>query len=247
MIKQCLKIKFNKHRSLSSIFLLGLLLNTQAFSASSTGFFGQNAASDGPITICSNSLHFDQEKNELVYEGNVTVLQIKDLAISCSNNLTKNSKNMASLWVSPETNNYNQMQQEGLAIAKKLCKEKGNCRYMSGQKLTVYLDEEGQAKQVDMIAYNDKEKLPVAKYYSLETDKKGKTTTSYAYGKLMEFEPEKNLLTIEKNAYITQKNNSFNGDKITYNTQTGVVDVPKQAYQRATMIISSDETKKVGK
>ncbi|TNF68012.1 MAG: hypothetical protein EP298_06460 [Gammaproteobacteria bacterium] len=214
----------------------------------SSNFFGKDAAEDGPITICSDSLHYDQGKNVLIYEGNVIIMQIKDIKLSCdplnNHNQTKQISK-ASLWVPPSEKSYNTLQQKELNIAKSLCKQQGKCRYMSGQKLIVFLDEAGQAKQIQMLVNDQKSKLPVAKYYSLSTDKKNKQTPSYAYSKIMQFQPKKNLLTLEKNAFVQQKNNSFSGEKITYNTQTEVVNVPKQDFQRATMIISQEETNQV--
>ncbi|MCF6765083.1 hypothetical protein L3V82_04810 [Thiotrichales bacterium 19S3-7] len=217
---------------------------------STSNFFGKDAAQDGPITICSDELHYDQSQNTLIYQGNVIIMQIKDIKLYCGpidKDENSNTKTTASFWVKPsgQNTNYNTLQQKELNIAKSLCKQQGKCRYMSGQKLIVYLNEAGKAKEIQLLVDDQKSKLPVAKYYSLSTDDKNKQTPSYAYSKIMQFEPQQNLLTLKKNAFVQQKHNSFSGEKITYNTQTEVVNVPKQDYQRATMIISQEETKQV--
>ncbi|MCF6807942.1 hypothetical protein L3V79_06240 [Thiotrichales bacterium 19S9-12] len=233
------KIKNSLITSITLCFLISHSLHAQT-SDTSLNPFGSNIAKEGPITICSDSLQYNQNKNTLIYEGNVTVTQIQGISLTCDP--LEHDKNIVSLWVSPKSLTYNQLQSKELEIAKTICKQQGACRYLSGEKLTVYLDEHGKTKSVQLTAKQSDKPLPVAKYFSTSTDKEGKQTNSYAHSKLMEFIPNKNLLILEKFAYVKQKSNTFSGEKITYNTKTEVVNVPKQGYQRASMTISQEET-----
>jgi len=53
---------------------------------------GDNAESikeNGPITICSDAVHYDSKTGDVVYTGNVLVIQVKDVIVGCNKPLPK--------------------------------------------------------------------------------------------------------------------------------------------------------------
>ena len=205
--------------------------------------FGTKSSSDGPVTICSDSLTYDQKSNEMTYIGNVLVMQVKSVGILChkGDKPEGGTSSSASLWVDDSGKSYYDLQNEELSKAKEICAKEKACRFLSGQKLQVFLDENNHLKRVMLTA--DKSEEHVAKFYGLsEKDgKNDKPDETLAQGQTMEFLPMEQKMIVSGNAHIVKDGNVFDGKQVIYDTKTKLVTVPNSG-QRASVVINSDGT-----
>lgn len=222
--------------SVSMVFALPVASSQQEI-------FGTKSSSDGPVTICSDSLTYDQKANEMTYVGNVLVMQVKSIGILChkGDKPEGGTNSSASLWVDANGKSYYDLQNEELKMAKLICAKENACRFLSGQKLKIYLDDKNQLKKVMLIA--DKSEDHVAKFYGL-SEKKGKNDKpdeTLAQGQTMEFLPTEQKMIVTGHAHIVKDGNVFDGKQVIYDTKTKLVTVPNSG-QRASVIINSDGT-----
>jgi lipopolysaccharide transport protein LptA len=210
------------------------------------GFFMSNFK-DGPVTICSDSVTYDQNAGTAIYRGNVVVMQIKGVDLLCRANANAEigfhaplyNKHHATLWSDTHLSGYMNASNSELKQAKKICSEFGTCRYISGQKLIISMDNKSNAVKKVTMTIDDKKNL--ARYYSL-TAKKGDTSSksNYGEGRKLQFVPKDNTLFAIGNASIIRDGNTFRGDKIQYNLKTKIVDVPESSQGRSTIIIDNN-------
>ena len=220
--------------------------------------FGKNALQDGPIIICSDSLSYSQKMHQMIYTGNVFVMQTKGANIGCDGISAPhyNDKPLVEYtFPQQESDDYSEAQQKGLALAKKICQAQKGCRFLSGQKLTLLFTEDNQ--QIKDVVLTAKSPY-AAKFYSLPFPKKVQLSSQdekhkerspdsqdekmYAEGRHMTFNMRKNILTISDEAYVDRVGNRFSGDKILYDVAKGLVTVPNTG-KRATIILNNLENK----
>lgn len=257
-----------KNRLVRGVFVFGaMVISSSAFAQSGSStmdaskMFGKNTTKDGPITVCSDMLSYSQKNHQLIYQGDVVVLQVKGANILCTSTPIpeNNTNDIASTYSFAKINtlgDYEQKQAASLKEAKEICKKQNGCRFLAGQKLTILFTADNKAIDKVILTTDDEH---TAKFYSIPfpkptvkdaNDNAGKDSTTkdddppmYARGQIMTLEMQKNLLTIEKNAYINRGGNQFSGKKVLYNTNTGVVTVPDTG-TRATVILNNSDINK---
>jgi lipopolysaccharide transport protein LptA len=236
-------IKLNKLLLLPLCFMLGAQY-THAMVPSENIFGSKSNDDSGPVTVCSDSILYDQLQHQIVYEGNVIVMQIKGVTIQCQENggafpeLISKTKPNYSLWVEGKAKDYPAMSKIELEKAKEICQKQGACRFINGQKLTITMDKKtNQVDKITMMVDDDKNR---AQYYSLP-DKKtdSQQQVVYAQGNVMQYLPLQNILNVSGHAKLDRGGNTFTGDEVTYNTKSERVNVPNTG-GRATMIIDND-------
>lgn len=213
--------------------------------------FGQNAADDGPITICSDTLSYNQQAHTIVYQGNVLVTQVKGINIQCAEQpLTQKNDRIPtySFWESNNQSDYQMQQLAALKMIKPVCQKQQGCRFLAGQQLKIIFTEDNK-EIVDVVVTTDPQHT--AKFYTLpfekkDTEKSDKAPSEekemYAEGEKMNFNFTENLLTIENNAYIERDGNQFSGSKVLYDTKNGLVTVPDTG-KRATIVLNNNKQK----
>ena len=165
----------NKIIIITCLTCLTCLISVQANSKEKTGFFSSSLR-DGPVTICSDSVMYDQSNGTAIYKGNVLAIQIKGVDILCHGNLKGDSsltyqlhnKHHELLDVNT-TKDYSTMSKEELTIAKRICFQYGSCHYISGQKLIIKMNKSNRVKSITMTINESSNR---AKYYSLGARKK---------------------------------------------------------------------------
>ncbi len=232
-----------------SFYFIALFLGMQSAFAllPSANIFGKISGQDGQksVTICSDSITYDHAQHTVTYKGNVTVLQIQGVAIQCQAGggafpelLSKKLPNTV-LWVSGKSGDYSEISLKELAGAKKLCKAQDGCRFISGQKLIINLNPKtNKVSQIKMTVNDEKEN---AIYYSWPKKEKGKSQKNnevLALGESLQYLTEKHLLEVEGHAKITQGENNFSGEKVTYDTKSKFISVPNTG-GRSTMVIDN--------
>ena len=213
--------------------------------------FGQNATADGPVTICSDTLSYNQQAHTIIYRGNVLVTQIKGTNIQCAEKALPQQNNRVLSYSFSEANNqgnYQMQQSAALEMIKPVCQKQKGCRFLAGQQLKILFSEDNK-EIVDVILITDDQHT--AKFYAFPFEKNNKedtdTATSeekemYAEGEKMTFNFKENLLAIEENAYIERNGNQFSGKKVLYDTKNGLVTVPDTG-KRATIILNNSKQK----
>lgn len=243
------------------IFITLACCTTGAYAGTTSGtmdasnMFG-NATDDGPITICSDSLTYSQADHRLVYHGDVLVLQTKNADIRCT--AAKAETSHETVYSFAEADKFQAYQQKQLAAlkeAKAICKAQKGCRFLAGQTLSILFNADNKAIQKVILTTG---KPYTAKFYSMpfakakntqnaetiteetktQAPEQNEKTKMYAEGQIMTFDMKSNQLTIEKNAYINRGGNRFNGEKVIYNTQSGLVTVPNTG-TRATVTLNN--------
>ncbi|MFZ9036090.1 MAG: LptA/OstA family protein [Francisellaceae bacterium] len=209
--------------------------------------FGDNSTSDGPITICSDTLSYSQENHKLIYQGDVLVMQTKGANILCDNHPIAGLDTSLPEYSFEKSNvadDYADKQKMALALAKEICERQKGCRFMSGQTLTLTFTEDNE--QIETVNLSTTDNY-TAKYYSLPSvsgkaqesqPSKSDDEETYAQGQDMNFNFSKHLLTITNNAFIDRGGNKFSGEKVLYDTKTKLVTVPNTG-QRATVILNN--------
>jgi lipopolysaccharide transport protein LptA len=210
---------------------------------------------DGPVTICGDALRFSQKQNVLTYSGNVVILQVKNTNILCEEEnkalpltVSKLKKNY-SVWINREHKNYAQIQDAEYALAKPLCLEEKQCRFLAGQELKVFLNAENKIEKISLTA--DKTAGYLTRFYSFgkadnedgtpideSNQKEPKPTETHAKGDQMEYYPVSHQLVLQGHAWLEQSGNTFSGQKIVYDTETKLVTVPNDG-ERASIIINT--------
>lgn len=74
--------------------LLACAIGTSHASISSGNIFGSMSGHkvDGPVTVCSNEIMFNNAQHELVYSGNVVAIQVKGVSIQCQKKMVEHSQ-----------------------------------------------------------------------------------------------------------------------------------------------------------
>ncbi len=232
---------------MGSFLGLGTTYAAQERTMDAASMFGKDATNDGPITICSDSLSYSQTAHKMIYQGNVLVMQTKDATIQCSAySVPGDKQNVPSYQFPVQVNDYLQSQKQALEMAKQICQKQKGCRFLTGQTLTISFDQQNNQLTDILLTTNTPY---TAKFYSLPFPKGGEKTqpqsdqqTMYAEGRKMNFNLQTSILTIEKEAYVDRAGNRFSGDKVLYDTKSGLVTVPDTG-QRATVILNNLNTK----
>ena len=231
------------------VFITFILSATATYA--NGGFFMSNLK-DGPVTICSDSVTYDQSAGTAIYRGNVLVMQIKGVDVLCQANSDANkafsaplyNQHHVLLWSEKSHLGYMHMSNIELKQAKKICSEFGTCRYISGQKLVISMDHKTNAVKKVTMTIEDKKNL--ARYYSRTIPKENTSNNSnssesnYGEGRKLQFFPKDNTLFAIGNARIIRDGNTFSGDKIKYNLKTKIVDVPESSQGRSTIFIDNN-------
>ncbi|WP_162902359.1 LptA/OstA family protein [Facilibium subflavum] len=238
----------NKVIGYSLLFISGVVsAQNSTAQMNASEMFGDKATADGPITVCSNTLSYDQSKHQMIYAGNVLVMQTKNANIQCTDQVIPEQQssgvNNYSFASVSALSGYTDQQKEALKTAKEICKTQGGCRFLAGQTLTIFFDKSN--KKIENILLTTGKNY-TAKFYSLPFPKvkKGKTQSTqqedkvYARGQTMSFDMKTNQLIIQKNAYIDRGGNQFAGDKVIYDIKNGLVTVPNTG-ERATVILNN--------
>lgn len=235
-------IRFNRLFLLPFCFMLGAQY-VYGMTPSENIFGSKSKDDNGPVTVCSDSIMYDQGQHQVVYEGNVIVMQIKGVAIQCQKDggpfpeLISKTKPNYSLWVDANSKAYPEISKIELEKAKEICQKQGACRFINGQKLTITMDK--KTNQVDKITMTVDSDKNLAQYYSLP-DKKtdSQQQVVYAQGNVMQYLPLQDILKVSGHAKLDRGGNTFTGDTITYDTKSELVSVPNTG-GRATMIIDN--------
>ena len=211
--------------------------------------FDRNATDNFPITICSDSLSYNQQSRTIIYKGNVLVTQIKDIDIQCSKLKLTQTNNKIFIFNFEELKiyeNYHMKQLVALKMIEKVCQRQKGCRFLSGQQLEIKFTE-GNKEIIDILMTNEYTQdtvkfytLPFSNQDSENLKSSNQKQSIYAEGEKIRFNFSKNLLTIENNAYIEYDGNQFLGEKVIYDNSNQLITIPNTG-DRAIIVLHNNK------
>ncbi|GAB4222581.1 MAG: LptA/OstA family protein [Francisella sp.] len=201
----------------------------------------------GPITICANSVVYDDNKKAITYSGNVFVIQIHNKKILC--NKPKQTQKEIYYFTRDNSLTFKQLQQKWLEQAKSLCSQEKECNFISGQELTIQLDKDKNIKTLT-VSSNKNEKSNFYTY-PLNTNPDYKNSKEVTDGpiegksKQVIYDVTKKTLTFYKKAEAYQNKNEYKGDKIIFDITHGLISIPGSADKRSKITLDgiSEQTK----
>ena len=234
------------------IFSIYIISNTLVFAVSEhKDATAGSLEEDGPYTICSDQFSYQGSTHKIVYEGNVQIMQIKGMKLSCHGvDMEIEKDKQATLVNNLQYQDYVSRSLLAYDHAKDICEVQGRCRYMSGDKLTILLNAQNQIKTMKMIIVPTKNGLDArVMYYAKEPSEdasksknmqdKTDIITTYASGNEILDKMNDNMMYILTNAKMHRNGDDFEGDQVNYNTKTNVIIVPNTG-QRASMVLNND-------
>jgi len=201
----------------------------------------------GPLTICADRAIYDGEKRTLTYFGDVFVMQIHNKHILCRK--VKNPKKDFVYFTRNKKDSFPQLQEKWYNQAKEICADEKECNFISGQKLTMQLDADRKVQTLTMNTKGDN----ISQFYTYPTkaNKDYKDTKELTKGplngegKTVIYNVVNKNLELHKKARINQNQNKYKGDRIIYDMDHDLVNIPGSKNRRSTIVLDGiqDQTK----
>lgn len=193
----------------------------------------------GPLTICADKATYDSDKGTLTYFGDVFVMQIHHKHILCKK--IKNPKKDFVYFTRNKQDTFKQLQEKWFNHAKEICADEKECNFISGQKLTMQLDKDRKVQTLVM----DTEGENISQFYTYPTNANKDFKDSQQLtkgpldgeGKTIIYNVVNKSLELNKKAIINQNQNKYKGDKIVYDIEHDMVNIPGSKNRRSTIVL----------
>lgn len=201
----------------------------------------------GPLTICADRATYDSGKGTLTYFGDVFVMQIHNKHILCRK--VKSHKKDIVYFTRNKKYTFKQLQEKWFKHAKKICTDERGCNFISGQKLTMQLD--NYRKVQTLVMDTDGEYISQFYTYPTNANKDFKDSQQLAKGpldgegKTIIYNLVNKSLELNKKAIVNQNQNKYKGEKIVYDIEHDLVTIPGSKNKRSTIVLDGiqSETK----
>ena len=201
----------------------------------------------GPLTICADRATYDSNKGTLTYFGNVFVMQIHNKHILCRK--VKKPKKDYVYFTRNKKDSFPQLQEKWFNHAKEICADEKECNFISGQKLTMQLDKDKKVQTLIMNTEGDN----TSQFYTYPTNANEDFTKSKQLtkgplngeGKTVIYDVVNKNLELHKKAIVNQNENQYKGDKIVYDMEHDLINIPGSKNRRSKIVLDGiqDETK----
>lgn len=193
----------------------------------------------GPLTICSDKMFYDGKKGVIVYVGNVFVMQVHDHHILCHK--PEKLKKGYEYFDREKKYSFKQLQAKWMSTAKSICAEQKECNFISGQKLTITLTEENKINNLVM----DSEGLEHSEFYTYPINSNSDFTESKKVtrgplegnAKQVIYDIVNEDLLLQRQAEVNQNQNQYKGDKIIYDIEHDLVNIPGSKQRRSKIVL----------
>ena len=223
------------------IFLLIILLSQSYAISDGIGDFKK----DGPIVVCSDTLDYQSADRKIIYSGKVFLLQLKNKDIYCTLNSTESENNSksASYFDRGENKDFQTIQNEWMLQAKKICIEEKGCNFISGQKLTINLDDD---RKVDTIVVDSIGSNFVKFYFhpqgyvdlnAGEEHRKLSKGPTEGESRQVVYDVVDKTVSLIKDAVSKQNGNEYKGEKIDYDLSKDLIYVPGDRRKRSRFVL----------
>ncbi|AXA33823.1 LptA/OstA family protein [Francisella adeliensis] len=197
----------------------------------------------GPLTICSDRAFYDGNQGTLIYTGNVFVMQVHNQHILCHK--PKKLKKSSEYFTRDKSYSFKQLQEKWMTKAKKICAKQKECNFISGQKLTIQLTQEKKIKTLVM----DSEGIENSEFYTYPIDANSdfseskKVTKGPLKGnaKQVTYDIINKDLYLHRQAVVNQNQNQYKGDKIIYDIEHDLINIPGSKQRRSNIILDGVE------
>ena len=197
----------------------------------------------GPLTICADRATYDSSKGTLTYFGDVFVMQIHNKHILCRK-INKPKKDVV-YFTRNKKDTFKQLQQKWFDHAKEICADEKECNFISGQKLIMKLDKDRKVQTLVMDTTGD----DTSQFYTYPTNansdfKESKQLTKgplNGEGKKITYDVSNRSLELQKKAIINQNENQYKGDKIVYDLDHDLINIPGSKNKRSTIVLDGIE------
>lgn len=200
---------------------------------------------DGPIVVCSDVLDYQSTTRKIIYSGKVFLFQLKNKDIYCKldDSIDKNESKSASYFDRGEDKDFKDVQNEWMLQAKKICIEEKGCDFISGQKLTINLDENRKVDTIvvdsigaDFVKFNFHPQGYVDENTGEEHRKLSKGPTEGESRQVI-YDVVHKTVSLIKDAIATQNGNEYKGEKIDYDLSKDLIYVPGDGRRRSRFVL----------
>ena len=193
----------------------------------------------GPLTVCADRATYDSDKATLTYFDNVFVMQIHNKHILCRK--VKSPKKGLVYFTRNKKDTFKQLQEKWLNHAKEICADEKECNFISGQKLTMQLDKDRKVQTLVMDTEGDN----ISQFYTYPTNANKDFKDSQQLtkgpldgeGKTIIYNVVNKSLELNKKAIINQNQNKYKGNKIVYDIEHDMVNIPGSKNKRSTIVL----------
>ena len=195
------------------------------------------------MTICADRVTYLSEQQVIIYVGNVFVMQVHNQHILCHK--PKKLKKTSVYFTRDKSNTFKQLQKKWMTKAKIICADQKECNFISGQKLTIQLTDENKIKTLVMdsegLERSELYTYPIASNSDYKESKKITRGPLEGNSKQIEYNIADKDLLLNKQAVVNQNQNQYKGDKIIYDMENDLVNIPGSKQRRSKIVLDGVE------
>ena len=197
----------------------------------------------GPLTVCADRVTYNSDEGKLTYYGDVFVMQIHNKHILCRK-VKKPKKNYV-YFTRDKKYTFKQLQEKWFGHAKEICADEKGCNFISGQTLTIKLDKDKKVQTLTMDTEGDE----ISQFYNypVDTNKNYKSSKELTKGpldgegKVIVYDVVNKSLELNKKAVVNQNKNQYKGDKIIYDMEHDLINIPGSKNRRSEIVLDGIE------